>query len=90
MPIIKSAQKHMRQSQKRRLRNRAAKSSLRTVIKKVRAGIEERDRDAAQKAFLLAVPLIDRAASKGFIHKNAAARYKSRLSLQLQALPSPA
>lgn len=89
MPIIKSAQKHMRQSQKRRLRNRAAKSSLRTVIKKVRVGIEERDRDAAQKAYLQAVPLIDRAASKGFIHKNAAARYKSRLALQLQALPSP-
>ncbi|MDE2485369.1 MAG: 30S ribosomal protein S20 [candidate division NC10 bacterium] len=89
MPITKSAQKHMRQSQKRRLRNRAAKSTLKTVIKKVRAGIEERDRDAAEKAFMQAVPFIDRAAGKGFIHKNAAARYKSRLARQLHALPQP-
>lgn len=89
MPITKSAQKHMRQSLKRRLRNRAAKSSLKTVIKKVRAGIEGHDRSAAEKAFVHAVPFIDRAAAKGFIHKNAAARYKSRLSRQLQALPQP-
>jgi small subunit ribosomal protein S20 len=89
MPIIKSAQKHMRQSQKRRLRNRAAKSTLKTVIKKVRAEIEGHDRDAAEKAFLQAVPTIDRAASKGFIHKNAAARYKSRLARQVHALPQP-
>ncbi|PWB80429.1 MAG: 30S ribosomal protein S20 [Candidatus Methylomirabilota bacterium] len=87
MPIIKSALKAMRQSQKRRLRNRAAKSSLKTVIKKVRAGIEGRDRDAAEKAFVQAVPAIDKAASKGFIHKNAAARYKSRLARQLHAIP---
>lgn len=87
MPLTKSAQKHMRQSQKRRLRNRAAKSSLKTVIKKVRAGIEGSDRNAAEKAFIQAVPLIDRAAAKGFIHKNAAARYKSRLVRQLHALP---
>lgn len=87
MPLTKSAQKHMRQSQKRRLRNRAAKSSLKTVIKKVRVGIEGSDRNAAEKAFMQAVPLIDRAAGKGFIHKNAAARYKSRLARQLQALP---
>ncbi len=89
MPIIKSALKHMRQSQKRRLRNRAAKSSLKTVIKKVRAGIEDRDKDAAEKAFIQAVPSIDKAASKGFIHKNAAARYKSRLARQLHAIPQP-
>lgn len=89
MPITKSAQKHMKQSQKRRLRNRAAKSSLKTVIKKVRTGIEGRDRDAAEKALAQAVPFIDRAASKGFIHKNAAARYKSRLARQLHALPQP-
>lgn len=89
MPIIKSALKAMRQSQKRRLRNRAAKSSLKTVIKKVRAGIEEGDRNAAEKAFTQAVPSIDKAASKGFIHKNAAARYKSRLARQLHAIPQP-
>jgi small subunit ribosomal protein S20 len=89
MPITKSAQKAMRQSQKRRLRNRAAKSSLKTVIKKVRVEIEERNRDTAEKAFIQAVPVIDRAAAKGFIHKNAAARYKSRLSRQLHDLPQP-
>lgn len=89
MPITKSAQKHLRKSQKRRLRNRAAKSGLKTAIKKVRARLERRERDAAEQAFTQAVPVIDRAAGKGFIHKKAAARYKSRLARQLHALPRP-
>ena len=86
MPITKSAQKQLRKSRDRRLRNRAAKSSLRTAIKKVRAGLEKRDTETAAKALAEAAPLIDKAAGKGFIHKNAAARYKSRLDRQLQAL----
>ncbi len=86
MPITKSAQKQLRTSRKRRLRNRAAKSSLKTAVKKVRAGLEERDREAAEKAFAEAVPLMDKAAGKGIIHKNAAARYKSRLSRQVHSL----
>ena len=86
MPITKSAQKQLRKSRERRLRNRAAKSSLRTAIKKVRAGLERRDMETAAKALAEAAPSIDKAVGKGFIHKNAAARYKSRLARQLQAL----
>ncbi|MGH7410504.1 MAG: 30S ribosomal protein S20 [Candidatus Methylomirabilis sp.] len=86
MPITKSAQKQLRKSRERRLRNRAAKSSLRTAIKKVRAGLERREKETAAKALAEAAPLIDKAAGKGFIHKNAAARSKSRLARQLQAL----
>ena len=86
MPIIKSAQKQLRKSRQRRIRNRQAKSSLRTAIKKVRAGLEGRDRQAAERALAQAVPLMDKAAGKGLIHKNAAARHKSRLARQLHAL----
>ena len=86
MPITKSAQKQLRTSRKRRLRNRAAKSSLKTAMKKVRAGLEGRDREAAETALAEAAPLMDKAAGKGIIHKNAAARYKSRLSRQVHAL----
>lgn len=86
MPITKSAQRQLKKSRERRRRNRPAKSSLRTAIKKVRVGLEGRDREAAEKAFAQAVPVVDKAASKGLIHKNAAARYKSRLARQLHAL----
>ena len=86
MPITKSAQKQLKKSRERRLRNRAAKSSVRTAIKKVRAGLEGREREIAAQALSQAVPLIDKAAGRGFIHKNAAARYKSRLARQLHAL----
>lgn len=86
MPITRSAQKQLRKSRERRLDNRAAKSSLKSAIKKVRAGLEGRDREAAEKAFSHAVPLMDKAVGKGLIHKNAAARYKSRLARTLHTL----
>ena len=86
MPRTKSALRQMRKSEKRRLRNRAARSTLRTAIKKVKAGIEERDVQRAELALLQAIPIIDKAAAKGTIHKNTAARYKSRLSHQLHTL----
>ena len=86
MPITKSAQKQLRKSRERRLRNRRAKGALKTAIKKVREGLEGRDPETAAQAMKRAVPLIDKAAGKGFIHKNAAARYKSRLAHQLHAL----
>jgi small subunit ribosomal protein S20 len=89
MPITISAQKQLRKSRERRLLNRQAKSSLKTAIKKVRTGLERQDREAAEKAFAQAVPLMDKAAVKGLIHKNAAARYKSRLARQLHALSRP-
>ncbi len=90
MPIIKSAKKQLRKSEKRRLRNRSAKSSLRTAMKKVRTALDGRDRDVAARALAEAVPLIDKAAAKGFIHANAGARYKSRLTRQLHALSKTA
>jgi len=86
MPITKSAKKQLKKSLGRRVRNRAAKSRLRSAIKKVRTGLEGREREAAAQAFVQAVPLIDKAVGKGFIHKNTAARYKSRLARQLHAL----
>jgi small subunit ribosomal protein S20 len=90
MPIIKSARKQLRKSEKRRLRNRSAKSSLRTAMKKVRTALEGRDPEIAARALAEAVPLIDKAAAKGFIHANAGARYKSRLTRQLHALSKTA
>jgi small subunit ribosomal protein S20 len=89
MPITRSAEKQLRKSRERRLRNRAATRQLKTAIKRVRTGIEGRDEKTAAAAFVKAVPVIDRAAAKGFIHKNAAARYKSRLARQLRALARP-
>jgi small subunit ribosomal protein S20 len=86
MPITKSAQKQLKKSRHRRLRNRQAKSTLKTAIKKAREGLERRDREAAGRALQQAFPVIDKAAGKGFIHKNAAARYKSRLARQLRTL----
>ncbi|MGH7427961.1 MAG: 30S ribosomal protein S20 [Candidatus Methylomirabilaceae bacterium] len=90
MPITKSAKKQLRQSEKRRLRNRSAKSGLRTAMKKVRMALEGRNREVAAQALAEAVPLIDKAAAKGFIHANAGARYKSRLTRQLDALSKTA
>lgn len=86
MPRTKSALRQMRKSEKRRLQNRAARSTLRTAIKKVKAGLEERDAQRAELALLRAIPILDKAAARGIIHKNTAARYKSRLSRQLHTL----
>jgi small subunit ribosomal protein S20 len=58
----------------------------RTCIKKVLAAIEAGDKTAAQAAFTAAVPVLDRMATKGLIHKNKAARHKSRLNAQVNAL----
>lgn len=70
----------MRQADKRRLRNRAARTSLRTVVRKVREAVSTNDPAAAEAAFRTAVKKLDQAASKKFIHRNKAARLKSRLS----------
>jgi len=81
-----SARKRARQSEKRRQHNKARRSFLRTQIKKVITALKAGDRDAAQQAYAGAVPIIDRMAAKGIIHKNKAARHKSRLNAQIQAL----
>ncbi len=69
-----------------RERNMSQRSMTRTYIKKVVNAIESGDKTAAQAAYTAAVPVIDRMARKGLIHANKAARHKSRLSKQIQAL----
>ncbi|MBI3988132.1 MAG: 30S ribosomal protein S20 [candidate division NC10 bacterium] len=86
MPRTQSAIKQMRVNNRRRIRNRSARTALRTTIKKVRAAIAARDLGKAQEALAHAIPVIDKAVAKGITHKNSAARYKSRLARQVNAL----
>lgn len=90
MPNTKSAVKRLRQASKRNVRNRAAKSRLRTNVKKVRQAVATGNQDAAMAAYRAAVAIIDKTASKGIIHSRTAARYKSRLAHQLRARGSAA
>ncbi len=76
MPQIRSAKKRMRQAQARNERNRVQRARLRSAIKKVRTAAS---REEAAQALSAAERLIDRAGRKNLIHRNAAARYKSRL-----------
>ncbi|MFQ5990668.1 MAG: 30S ribosomal protein S20 [Candidatus Methylomirabilales bacterium] len=85
MPNTRSASKRLRQTENRTLRNRAAKSRLRTSMKKVRQAIDAGNQEAATAAFRAAVAIIDKTASKGIIHSRTAARYKSRLAQKLQS-----
>ena len=81
-----SALKQMRQSLKHRARNRKNLSQVKTQVKKLRAAIARGDAEAAKKSLGETVGEIDRAAKKGVIHDNAAARYKSLLSRKVNAL----
>lgn len=81
-----SAIKRARQNEKRRLRNLHIKTKVRSSIKKVRMAIERKDLESAQKALSKAIPLIQKARSKGVFHKNTSARKISRLTLQVNAL----
>lgn len=80
------AKKRARQNDKRRVHNASLRSMVRTYIKKVIAAIEAGNHADAQAAFAAAAPVIDRMADKGIIHKNKAARHKSRLNAQVKAL----
>jgi small subunit ribosomal protein S20 len=80
------AKKRARQAEKRRTHNASLRSLVRTNIKRVNAAITTGDADKAQAAYASAVPVIDRMADKGIIHKNKAARHKSRLNAQVRAL----
>lgn len=86
MANTKQARKRIRQNEKRRLRNASAKSMLRTFIKKVRQALEMKNYPNAMQAFRVAVSVIDRVARKGIIHKNKAARIKSRLNARIKEL----
>ena len=83
---IKSAQKRARTSEKRRLANMAQRSRMRTYIKRVILDVESGDREAAQASYKKAVPVIDTMVNKGIIHKNKAARHKSRLNKMVVGL----
>ena len=80
------ARKRARQAEKRRMHNASLRSTVRTYIKKTIAAIRTGDAGAAQNAYNSAVPVIDRMADKGIIHKNKAARHKSRLNAKVKAL----
>jgi small subunit ribosomal protein S20 len=86
--LANSAQsrKRARQAVKRRARNVAQRSAFRTALKKTVYAIEAGDKETASSALQAAVPVIDSMVSKGLIHKNKAARHKSRLNARIKAL----
>lgn len=86
MPHHKSAEKRLRQTEKRTVINRARLSRVRTFVKKVESAIETGDKAAAQSAFQQAQPELHRATTKGVLHKNTVARKLSRLATRINAL----
>ncbi len=86
MANIKSAKKRARQTVVRNARNSAQRSMLRTSIKKVLKALDANDLAGAQAAFAVAQPIIDRFSARNLIHKNKAARHKSRLTARIKAL----
>lgn len=81
-----SAKKRARQAVKARARNAGQRSMIRTTIKKVVKALDANDKAAAQAAYAAMVPVLDRYATRGMIHKNKAARHKSRLTARIAAL----
>jgi small subunit ribosomal protein S20 len=81
-----SAEKRARQSVKRNLRNRSVESGVKTVLKKVETAVTSGNREDAGKALLQAEKVLNRAASKGVVHKNTASRNISRLTKKVNAL----
>lgn len=86
----KSAKKRIRSSERKRIRNRIFRSRARTHVKTARALMEQGDVDAARREAELAVQVLDKAAGKGILHRNNAARRKSRLMKRLAKLETPA
>lgn len=80
------AKKRAIQNEKARKHNASLRSMTRTYIKKVLSAVKAGDVDAAKAAYTAAAPIIDKLANKGIIHKNKAARHKSRLNKQVKAL----
>ncbi|MBN8200612.1 30S ribosomal protein S20 [Bacillus sp. NTK034] len=86
MPNIKSAIKRVKTSEDRNAHNATVKSAMRTAVKKVDAAVVNNDSAAATASFADAARKLDKAAAKGLIHKNAAARKKSRLMKKMNSL----
>lgn len=83
----KASKKDLRQSARRRQRTLSAKSALKTFVKKVRTQAEGTDAEATQNALKQAISALDKAAERGIIHKNQAARRKSRIAKVANAKP---
>ncbi|MBR3317173.1 MAG: 30S ribosomal protein S20 [Atopobiaceae bacterium] len=86
MANIKSQKKRIRTAEKARIRNRAVRSELKTYVKKVRAAVDAGDKAAAQDAANAACRKLDKAASKGIIHKNQAAKRKSGVQMLVNGM----
>lgn len=87
MANIASARKRALQSEKQRQHNASLRSELRTAVKDVKKAIEAGNKDAAKTVYRNAVSTIDSIADKNIIHKNKAARHKSRLAAAIKAMP---
>jgi small subunit ribosomal protein S20 len=90
MPNTQSAKKRLRQNTERRLRNRSVKKTIKTQCNKVLDAVKSGNLEQAQAEFRTATVKLDRAAARKTIHRNAAARTKSRLSARVKALKAPA
>lgn len=86
MANIKSQIKRIRTNEKRRQRNLAVKSELKTLVRKTREAVEAGDKEAAIEALRVASRKLDKAVSKGVIHRNQAANRKSKLARRVQLL----
>lgn len=86
MANIKSAEKRHRQSVERRARNRSQRSELRTAVKALRTAVEQGESKKAQELLAPTLQIVDVTATKGVIHTNTAARYKSRLTRAVAGL----
>jgi small subunit ribosomal protein S20 len=83
MPHTRSAKKNLRKAEKRRLRNKATKRTIKTQIKKFETALEAGNLEAAQKEYDLAAKRLDKAAARRILHPNTASRNKSRLATAL-------
>jgi small subunit ribosomal protein S20 len=86
VPNIKSAIKRVKTNDKRRLQNASQRSALRTAVKTFETAAASQNVESAKEALITASKKLDKAVTKGLIHKNAAARKKSRLAKQLNSL----
>ncbi|MDR2378245.1 MAG: 30S ribosomal protein S20 [Bifidobacteriaceae bacterium] len=86
MANIKSQLKRIRTNEKRRLRNKAVKSELKTYVRRTREAIAQGDKEKAAEALRLASRKLDKAVSKGVIHKNQAGNRKSALAVRVAAM----
>jgi small subunit ribosomal protein S20 len=86
MANIDSAKKRARQSEVRRVHNASLRSRMRTAVKRVRKAIADGDKGAAQRELRAAASMLDSTAGKGIVHKNMAARNKSRLAAAVKSM----